>query len=372
MKDTFKKASFYLLMAVVVGVVFAFVFDFLQSDTPAVVAEEPTAVEEPAAEPVTIPTSSEVTGLVDIVKKTQSSVVSINVENDFRNYGRHLIGGGSGVVFDEDDANFYVMTNQHVVAEGEYFSISADDDKRIDVEYVAGDTDTDVAVLKMPKSNLPEDHDITVADLGNSNELIVGQPVLAMGNALGYGQSVTQGIVSAVDRNLENYRGNYAYKLIQTDAAINPGNSGGALVNASGQVIGINVLKIADNNVEGVGFSIPINAAVDISETLIREGYLPVTYLGVNTVNLNLAELERMNLPKGVLVHSVQAGGPAAKANIQQNDLITKIDQTEITLGENLSYEIRSRSPGDQITLTIYRNGEIIEVEVVLSESRIN
>lgn len=367
MKETLKKVIALLLMAVVVGVVFAFVFDFLQEENSQSTAETLTPATE-TQQPITQGVDN---GLVDIVKKTQNSIVSINVEQNMNQYGRQMMGGGSGVVFKEDKDNYYIMTNNHVVDAGDYFSISLLDEERIDVELIAGDKDTDIAVLKLRKSDLASNHPLTVATLGDATGLVVGQPVLAIGNALGYGQSVTQGIISAVDRSLQDYRGNFAYKLIQTDAAINPGNSGGALVDNAGNVVGINVLKIADSQVEGVGFSIPINAALDISEALMNHGYLPVTYIGVSTANLNLRELDRLNIPKGVLVMEVMNNSPAKQAGIQPQDLITKVGDVEITSSEGLSYEIKSKNPGDQVILTIYRNEEILEIPVTLSEANL-
>lgn len=375
MKHFLQRFILMMLMAVVIGVTFAFVFDRLQHEpavqVPAVqapttpVIESGTAKVEPPEESRDDLTGDEET-VVEIVDRLKHAIVSVNTFGNFRGQ-QQLLGAGSGVAFKQDDDYVYIMTNNHVVADGNAWSIDLLDGGEVSAEVVGTDADTEIAVIRVIKDEINGQLDL--APLADHPSLVVGENVLAIGNALGYGQSVTRGIISAIDRTFDDYRGSYAYKLIQTDAAINPGNSGGALVNMKGEVIGINTLKIGGDRVEGMGFAIPIQPAKDISDKLMELGYLPKTFIGVGSQYIDPATLKQNNLPLGTMVWSVSPGSPAELAGIQREDIIIKIDDTPTPDPETLGFVIRSHKPGDEVIVTLFRAGQTLELPVTLAET---
>lgn len=368
MKGFVKQFILMMLMAVVGGITFAFVFDWLQHDPDPQVIEQPVATQETPS--VTTPKpdlSSDEKAVIDIVAGLKNSIVSVNTSGIVRGQ-EQLFGRGSGVAFDEDDNLIYIMTNDHVVSDGSSYTIDLIDGHQVKADLVANDQDTEIAVMSVKKADLG-DSQLILAPLGKSTDLVVGETVLAIGNALGYGQSVTKGIVSAIDRELEGYRGNYAYKMIQTDAPINPGNSGGALVNSRGEVVGINTIKIVDASVDGVGFAIPIEPAHQIASDLMKLGYLPKTYIGVASQYIDPVYLSQNDLPLGTLVFSVAPGSPAEQAGLRREDIIVKINEEATPDPAILGYVVRSHQPGDVVTVTVYRDGEMMEFEVTLAQS---
>lgn len=366
MKRFLQQFILMMLMAVVIGVTFAFVFDRLQPEQ-VVVQAQPTETTVPSSPSTGVSLSSDELQVIDIVESLKHAIVSINTSGLIRGQ-EQLIGRGSGVAFDEDKDHIYIMTNDHVVSDGSSFTIDLVDGQQFKVELVAHDQDTEIAVMSVLKSDLGQAK-LELAPLGKSADLVVGETVLAIGNALGYGQSVTKGIVSAMDRQLEGYRGNYAYKMIQTDAPINPGNSGGALVNSRGEVVGINTIKIVDASVDGVGFAIPIEPAHQIALDLKELGYLPKTYIGVASQFVDPNYLTQNDLPLGTIVFSVTPGSPAEQAGIQREDIIVKINDDPTPDPSILGYVVRSHQPGDEVTVTIYRAGEMMDIKVTLAQS---
>lgn len=364
MKSFLKRFILLMVMAVVAGITFAFVFDMLQVKEGDVEVVTP-VVSEPVVTQKTDMTEDEST-VVDIVNRLKYAIVSVNTSGRIQNE-QQLLGTGSGVAFKMDDNFVYIMTNHHVVAGGNDFTIGLVDGGEVSAELIASDSDTEIAVLKVKRSAISGQLDL--AALGKSSQLVVGENVLAIGNALGYGQSVTRGIVSAIDREVEGYRGGYAYKMIQTDAAINPGNSGGALVNMRGEVVGINTLKIADSRVEGVGFAIPVESANEISLKLMELGYLPKTFIGVASRYIDPMTLKDYSLPMGTLVYSVVNGSPAQLAGIQREDIILKVNDTPTPDPETLGFVIRSHKPGEVVTVTVYRAGKTMDLTVTLAET---
>lgn len=371
MKKFLRTFILMLLMAVLSGVVFAFTFDFLQGRKPVeekiiVQTIEPHLSAEPM-KPAPITTDKDV---IQVIEGLKNTIVGVYTEASIGNSEPQLMGAGSGVCFKEDDTYYYIITNNHVIEGGNRYSIHLLDGERIEAESMGSDRDTDLAVLRVAKKDIRTKAQLQVAPLGKSRDLVVGENVLAIGNALGYGQSVTKGIVSAINRDLEGYSGNFAYKLIQTDAPINPGNSGGALVNAKGEVVGINTLKISDQTIEGIGFAIPIEPANEIVATIMEIGYLPKTFLGVSTQEIDPAILAENNLPKGIVVFAVTPGSPADLSGIEREDIILKVAGQETLDTESLSYAIRSHKPGDEVIVSLYRNGSIMEIKVVLGETK--
>ena len=280
---------------------------------------------------------------------------------------------GSGIVISEDG---YILTNNHVVAsssESTYYEISDatsikisfyGDDNKYDATIVGKDAQTDLAVLKIDKDGL------TAAEFANSDEIKVGEFTMAVGNALNLGTTITCGVVSALNRKVTDEEGNNL-TYIQTDAAINSGNSGGALVNSKGQVIGINTMKVSSTGVEGIGFAIPINSTTEITNELITYNKVRRPYIGISGRNIDDSTAKKYNLVVGVYVVSVESYSAAEKAGLQVGDVITKVDGEEITTMDQLNEIKNKHSIGDQITLTINRNGSEKQITLTLGESKV-
>lgn len=369
MKQFLRQFILIMLMAVVTGITFALVFDRLQPE-PTALLEQPVQQQPNTPSPPVIvreDLSSDERAVINVVDSLKNSIVSVNTSGTV-NDQEQLFGSGSGVAYDEDDDNIYLMTNDHVIADGDSYTIDLIDGNQVKAELVGNDKDTEIAVLKVKKADFGNSK-LILAPLGKSAELVVGENVLAIGNALGYGQSVTKGIVSAIGRELESYQGNYAYKLIQTDAPINPGNSGGALVNSRGEVVGIKTIKIADARVEGVGFSIPIESAYEISNKLMELGYQPKTFIIIMSQFIDSAYLSENDLSLGTLLFSVSPNSPAEKAGIRREDIIVKSNDEATPDPQILGYVVRSHAPGDAVTVTLYRDGRMLTVQVTLAQS---
>jgi len=278
---------------------------------------------------------------------------------------------GSGIVISEDG---YILTNNHVVAsssESTYYEISdatsikikfVGDDTQYDATIVGKDSQTDLAVLKIDKSGL------TAAEFADSDSVKVGEFTMAVGNPLNLGTTITCGVVSAVNREVSDEEGN-SFTCIQTDAAINSGNSGGALVNSKGQVIGINTMKVASTGVEGIGFAIPINSTTEITNELITYNKVRRPYIGISGRNITEDIATKYNLVVGVYIVSIENYSAAEKAGLQTGDVITKVDNTSITTMDELNEIKNKHSIGDQITLTINRNGQEKQIVLTLGES---
>lgn len=270
-------------------------------------------------------------------------------------------GVGSGVIFRTDG---YIVTNNHVIEGAKEIIVSLSDGRTVTGKLIGADPLTDIAVVKI------DGKDLTAAAFGNSNEIVVGEPAIAIGNPMGleFQGSVTTGVISALNRTLDI--SDKRLKLIQTDAAISPGNSGGALVNADGEVIGINSAKLAARGVEGMGFAIPINTVQEIINQLMDKGYVVRPYLGVSVFDKESAARQgyRLNAEHGVYVHSVTLSGPADRAGIQRGDLILSIDGTTTDTFTELRNAISDHKVGDTIKITIDRGGNKMEVEAKLDE----
>lgn len=277
---------------------------------------------------------------------------------------------GSGVIISKDG---YILTNNHVVSSSDssyYYQVSEATDitvslynskEKYKATIVGTDEQTDLAIIKIDADNL------TVAELGDSSSSKVGEFVLAVGNPLGLDTSVTSGIISALDRDVTGEDGT-VYHVMQTDCAINSGNSGGALVNSSGQVIGINTLKLAGTGIEGVGFAIPINDTISIFEQLIEHGKVLRPYIGISGSNLSEKVAERYNLPVGIYVEDISKDSDAINSGLKKGDVITKINGNEITTMQELDEVKNKQQIGDTVTLTVYRSGETLEIKIKLTE----
>lgn len=298
------------------------------------------------------------------VGPTVVGITNKAVVRDFWSNQTRLVeqGTGSGVII---DAKGYIVTNHHVIAGAKEIVVSFADGTTMEGKVLGSDPATDLAVVKVNAKDLP------VAPLGDSDTLLVGEPAIAIGNPLGleFQGSVTNGIISALNRTIEI--GERKFKLIQTDAAINPGNSGGALVNADGQVIGINSAKIAVAGVEGMGFSIPINTVRPIVEELIEKGRVARAYMGINVLSKERALQAGYpyEIEKGVVVSSVGDGTPADNVGIRRGDIIVRFGETEINAYADLKKAIDEHRAGDNVQISIIRAGNPMTIDIVLGEA---
>ena len=334
---------------------------------------------------LTNPLSEFNNAIVDIAEKTSPSVVTITTRQTVTMRQRSPFslffddprfdeereeqrrGLGSGVIVSEDG---YIITNYHVIKDADEINVITFDDEEISAEIVGSDEATDVAVLKVSS-----DHDLSAIRFGNSEELRVGELVLAIGSPLdrGLAHSVSMGIVSAKGRSIGIIAQGGGYEdFIQTDAAINPGNSGGALINQNGELIGINTAIASQTGGNmGIGFAIPVNMAQSIMEQLISKGRVVRGFLGIGfgaMVDKTMARALNLDRNYGVVIGSVENGGPADQAGLQEGDVILKADGKEVRDWRSFRVNIASKSPGEEVNLEIFRNGEIQTVSVELGE----
>lgn len=335
------------------------------------------------------------TATTEAVESVQEAVVSVinlkqNAGNPFgfvipqteSSDGDDLVtnGTGSGVIYKKEDGTAYVVTNNHVISGADAVEVLMKDGTKIEAEIVGSDVWTDLAVLAISSENVA-----VIAEFGNSDNLNVGEPAIAIGSPLGteFATSVTQGIVSATERTVEtdiNGDGvvDWDVTAIQTDASINPGNSGGALINIGGQVIGINSMKIASSNVEGMGFAIPSNDVVRIIAELEANGEVIRPVLGVSMMDLQQVSVSQqqniLNLPEdvttGVVVSDVQGLSAASEAGIEQYDVIVGMDGDEITNMVELRKILYRQEVGVTVPVDLYRNGERMTISVKLTDGQ--
>ncbi|MGJ0845573.1 serine protease HtrA [Tissierella praeacuta] len=315
------------------------------------------------ASPVNITTNDDINTVSAVAKKAMSSVVgitSVEVQQFFFSQ-QEVEGIGSGVII---DSNGYILTNSHVVGDGNAKSINVlfeNGDKK-EGKVLWNDSILDLAVVKVEATGLP------VATLGDSDKLEVGEIAVAIGNPLGleFQRSVTSGIISGLSRTIQVGQSNVIEDLIQTDASINPGNSGGPLLNSKGEVIGINTAKI--KSAEGLGFSIPINKAKVIAEEVVKNGTYKTVYMGIKGVSVEEYQYRlgiKLSTEKGVILLEVGQNTPASRAGLLNGDIILKIDDTEISTMNELKKALYKYKQGDKATLTVIRNNteEKIDIE---------
>lgn len=334
-------------------------------------------------------TSSTVTSDVsEVVNSVMPSVVSITnmsvqqVQSFFGGTSSQEVqSSGSGIIVGQNDTELLIATNNHVVEGSTTLTVSFINESSAEAKIKGTDASRDLAVIAVPLENIEEETmgEIKVATLGDSTKLQVGEPVIAIGNALGYGQSVTTGIVSALNRQIDME--GFDAELIQTDAAINPGNSGGALANANGEVIGINTVKVSSDAVEGMGYAIPISDANETITTLMNKEtreQVPEDergFLGVEITNVEAESAELYGMPTGVYIRNVIEGTGAEKAGLVRGGVITELDGSSVDSMTTLQNLLSYYRVGETVTLTVEMPGkdgsyEEKEVEVVLSEKQ--
>lgn len=322
-------------------------------------------------------TTSSVSGqdVSSVVSNVMPSIVAIDttltstVEYWGQSYEQESSGSGSGIIIGENENELLLVTNNHVV-EGDNATVKVtfSDESTAEATIKGADSNADLAVLAIKKKDLTDEtkKNIKIATLGDSTKTKVGDMSIAIGNALGYGQSVTVGYISAKDRKVSME--DSTMTLLQTDAAINPGNSGGALINASGEVIGINSVKYASDDVEGMGYAIPISDAVPIINELMNREQLSVAqqgYLGIKGSDITEQLSETYNMPEGIYVTEVTKGSPAEKGKIIAGDIITAINGRDVKTLEELQEVLTYTKAGTKVTITVreLKDGEFAEEE---------
>ncbi len=310
---------------------------------------------------------------VSVAEKIQPSVVGIKVEytvNSIFSMQSTASAEGSGVIISKDG---YILTNNHIVntsSSSSYYQLSEatkltvylyGDDTEYEAKIVGTDSLTDLAVIKIEKN------DLTPAILGDSDGVRVGEFVMAAGNPLGMQNSITSGIVSAVEREVTDTDGK-KFTLIQTDAAINSGNSGGALVNSKGEVIGINTLKLSGTGIEGMGFAIPINDTKDIADQLIQYNKVKRPYIGISGLDLDEKTAKQYNYPVGIYIRSIDDFSAAQKAGLRAGDVIIEADSKAVKTMDELNSIKNTHKIGDEMTLKVSRDGKEISVTLTLTE----
>ncbi len=335
----------------------------------------------PAADrPVIISQDEKIT--TDVFEQVHESVVNIAATTLTMNFWRKIIpqqGQGTGFIIDKKG---YILTNNHVVDNAKILTVTLGDGKKADAVLIGRDPSSDLAIIK-----IPEKYVTRVATLGDSDSIKVGQKAIAIGNPFGLSHTLTVGIVSALNRQIQSNEGGMLYDLIQTDAAINPGNSGGPLLNSNGEVIGINTAIFSmSGGYQGIGFAIPVNRAKVIATQLITTGKYSKPWIGISGVNVNseLADLLKINVETGVLVVETFPGSPARKSGIQGGhtnliignlsfavggDIILAINNKNVAKMEDLIKEINRYQIGDTLKIKLWREGKLLETSVVLESA---
>lgn len=375
-----KKAASVVAAAVVFGLVAGVVFQGVRYGSDKLLGKDSQTTTEQSAEGSTennapqlkqasSDTASTVYDVSTVAKKVMPSIVSITgtyvttYDYWFNSYQQESTGAGSGIIIGKDDQYLYLATNYHVVQNAKSLSVTFVDDKSADAVVKGYVENNDIAVVTVKLSDISDDtlNEIKEIQVGSSDDLAVGDPCVAIGNALGYGQSVTVGYISALNREIS--ASDETVKVLQTDAAINPGNSGGALVNMQGELIGINTAKYSDTSVEGMGYALPISDVQDIINDLIagknvsNDGTTSgQAYLGISAQTITSQYAQLLNMPEGVYISSVEQGSAAEECGLQSGDIICSLDGEDIADMETFHDKIVACNPGDKVTIVYYRN----------------
>lgn len=375
-----KKAACVVAAAVVFGLVAGVVFQGVRYGSDKLLGKDSQITTEQSAEGSTennapqlkqasSDTTSTVYDVATVAQKVMPSIVSITgtyvttYDYWFNSYQQESTGAGSGIIIGKDDQYLYLATNYHVVQNAKSLSVTFVDGKSADATVKGYVENNDIAVVTVKLSDISDDtlNEIKEIQVGSSDDLAVGDPCVAIGNALGYGQSVTVGYISALNREIS--ASDETVKVLQTDAAINPGNSGGALVNMQGELIGINTAKYSDTSVEGMGYALPISGVQDIINDLIagknvsNDGTTSgQAYLGISAQTITSQYAQLLNMPEGVYISSVEQGSAAEECGLQSGDIICSLDGEDIADMETFHDKIVACNPGDKVSIVYYRN----------------
>ena len=319
---------------------------------------------------------NEPNSIADAVSKIYDSVVVVEAYKD-----KQLVSSGTGFVYKKENGKAYLMTNNHVIASAKEIKVIFTDETKLDATIVGSDTYSDIAVLSIKDSDK-----IIKATLGNSSKSKVGDTVFTVGSPEGsdYAGTVTKGILSAQDRLVEvalsnNQTSDYFMQVLQTDAAINPGNSGGPICNINGEVIGITNMKLVDDTVEGMGFAIPIEEALKVSEILEKEGKITRPYIGISMLDISnsfylwqAGILIPENVKEGVVVYKVENNSPASAAGLKKGDIIIKIAGKKTRSLAEFRYELYKHSPSEEVEVTYIRDGKEQTTKITLGKGEQN
>ena len=351
-----------------------------QHFVPEVVAEEiptDTPITSVRVNPLTIPIAPQDPNIADIIPEIKDAVVSISVLSATnRPFGIDMPGSGSGFIFYEDEDSVFIATNNHVIEDARQITISLDDNENAIAHVVGTDPASDLAVIAVSKAELAEKGvPYTVATLGDSDIMRMGDTVLAIGNAMGEGQTVTKGIVSALNLTITvgdtGMRNRITLDVMQTDAAVNRGNSGGPLLNQHGEVIGVVTAKMMGSDIEGMGYAIPINEAYAILRQLKESGSVLQPFIGIHHEEISEFLRNLFNLPySGVLIQAIVPDSPAEAAGLMEHDLIIYFDGIRTPDRDTFVEALLSRRPGDVVTITVFRDGETVEITLTLGAMR--
>lgn len=322
----------------------------------------------------TIGTEVPTNNVADVAEEVMPSIVAITntsvqtVRSWFQSYEQEVSGSGSGIIIGQTDTEILIATNNHVIEGAKELTVAFFDETAVEATVKGADSSTDLAVIVVKTADMDAEtlSSIKIAALGSSDDLRVGESAIAIGNALGYGQSVTVGYISAINREVDVE--DTSMTLLQTDAAINPGNSGGALLNANGEVIGINTVKFVDSTVEGMGYAIPISTAIPIINDLMNQEVIEESeqgYLGIQGKDITDEYAQGFNMPKGVYVVKIIEGSPADGCGLKAGDIITKFANRDVSSMETLQNILSNKKAGEEIEMIVQRNTEKGDYEEV-------
>ena len=320
--------------------------------------------------------SKEPNAAIEVINKVFPSVVNISISGTTNQsyYGfmipYEFASAGSGIIFSEDDSKIFIATNNHVVEGASNISVSVGEEEGVKATVVGKDPSSDLAVISVLKADLEKAgvEEVRIAKFGDSDNISVGEDVIAIGNALGEGKVATGGMISSKLKTITV--DDLALTVIQTDSAINPGNSGGALVNYSGQVIGVNTAKISSNQIEGVGYAIPSNIALPILQQLLEEGSVPKPYIGIVGMDVTDEIAYKYGLPMGAYITQVLENSGAAEAGLQEGDIITDFAGVKIMNMDVLVETVSDLEVGDTVDIRVIRNGEdVVETKIKIYDA---
>ena len=353
--------TIYIALSFLIGVVFSFSFVYLKDVYIPKFAND-TIINSSPEDLQVQNMSSNISNIIENVKPSIVSITTLVQTRDFFNNVINSEDSGSGIIFHKTSNDVYIVTNYHVVANATSVGVAIEENSPVSANLIAKDANNDLAIISVPYSELKKSgaDEIKVAKFADSSSALEGDYVIGIGNALGEGNTATLGMISAKSKDI--VLGNKSLNVIQTTAAINPGNSGGALINLNGEVIGINTSKVADNTVEGIGYSISSNVAMPLIEQMMNN---------TNPATLGVEVTDASNYPNskykvGAIIVNVFKNGSADKAGLMPYDIVTSINEVPILNSSQLVQEIKKYSPKDTIKLNIIRNGEAMQIKVRL------